>query len=305
MLKFSRSFCILAEELHFGRAAARLHLTQPALTHQIKALEREIGCVLLRRSPQRVELTDAGAALARDLGAALAQVNRAVQSAVDVARGDAGVLAVGYCGLPLAGALTATISRFVARFPRVEVSLSHLPTNEQADALHAGSIDIGYLHPPIDSTGLQLRPAGVQKMHAVLPASHPLAKNARLRLQDLNGERLIFFSEACGPHMHRALVAACANAGFTPRMREEDVSWHTMIDLAAAGLGVAFVPESVQPAAPGVVFRAVADLTLRLETSVATSIQPPRPAVEHFLAISRELVGEVRPGALPLDPAGG
>ncbi len=296
VLKFSRSFCILAEELHFGRAAARLRLTQPALSHQIKALESEIGCALLRRSPQRVELTDAGAALARDLGAALAQVNRAVQGAVDVARGDAGALAVGYCGLPLAGALTATINRFVALYPRVEVTLRHLPTNDQADALRAGSIDIAYLHPPIDESGLALREAGEQRMRAVIPAGHRLARTAKLRLADLNGERLVFFSESCGPHMHRALVAACTKAGFTPRLREEDVSWYTMIDLAAAGLGIAFVPETVAPAAPGVIFRDIPDLQLRLQTSIATTQQTPRPAVRHFLEISRRLLEE-RPGA--------
>ena len=296
MLKFSRSFCVLAEELHFGRAAARLRLTQPALTHQIKALESEIGCVLLRRSPQRVELTDAGAALARDLSAALAQVNRAVQSAVDVARGDAGALNVSYCGLPLAGALTATINQFVALYPRVDVSLRHLATNDQADALRAGSIDIAYLHPPIDSTGLVLRPAGSERMRAVMATGHRLATHHRLRLADLESERLIFFSETCGPHMHRALIAACEANGFTPRLREEDVSWHTMIDLAAAGLGVAFVPESVAPATAGVMFRDVPDLSLQLETSVATIAAPVRPAVRHFLAITEQLVGP--PGRL-------
>jgi DNA-binding transcriptional LysR family regulator len=286
MLKFARSFCILAEELHFGRAAARLHVTQPALSHQMKALERDIGCALLRRSSHQVALTEAGVVLASALGAALDQVNRAVQQAVDVARGEAGALAVGYCELPLAGGLSATVQRFSGLYPQVAVTLHSMPTNEQVAALLGGSIDIGFVHPPLDSKPLTLRPAGAEPMLAAVPRTHRLAHGAKLLLRDLRDERLICCSEAGAPHMYRAMLAACGRAGFTPRVGVEDNSWHAMVNQAAAGLGVALVPASLAAStAPHVVFLPVEGLELTLQTAIATAAGPVRPAVARFLAL--------------------
>jgi DNA-binding transcriptional LysR family regulator len=286
MLKFARSFCVLAEELHFSRAAARLLITQPALSHQIKMLEAEVGCALLRRSPQQVTLTEAGTVLARELGVALAHVRRAVDEALDVARGDAGALAIGYCELPLAGDLAAIIRRFGTLYPRVEVTLRTLPTNDQAVALVSGSIDIGFLHPPLDTPGLVLRPAGRERMVVAMPPDHGLARQPVLRLVNLATERLIFCVEETATHMHQDILAACARAGFKPQFREVENSWHAMVNQAAAGLGVALVPETLAAGnAAHVVFRTVEDLTLHLHTAIATADREVRPAVAQFLAL--------------------
>jgi DNA-binding transcriptional LysR family regulator len=286
MLRFARSFCVLAEELHFGRAAARLHVTQPALSHQMKALERDIGCALLRRTSHQVALTEAGAVLASALGAALDQVNRAVQQAVDVARGEAGALAVGYCELPLAGGLADTVQRFARLYPQVSVTLHSMPTNDQVAALLGGSIDIGFVHPPLDGKPLTLRPAGGESMVAALPRTHPSARGTTLHLRDLAGERLICCSEAGAPHMYRAMLAACARAGFTPRLGAEDKSWHAMVNQAAAGLGVALVPASLAAStAPHMLFLPVEGLDLTLQTAIATAPGKLRPAVAGFLAL--------------------
>jgi DNA-binding transcriptional LysR family regulator len=283
MLRYARSFCILAEELHFSRAAARLNMTQPALSHQIKALEQEIGCSLLHRSPHSVSLTDAGAVLARELRVVLAQVGRAVQETLDVARGDAGALAIGYCELPMAGGLARIMQQYAALYPRVEVTLHTLPTNQQAAALRSGSIDIGFLHPEIDADFLVVRPAGDERMVAALPPTHPLAARNQLMLSDLAGEKLIFCTETSAPHMHHAVLSACGRAGFTPRQRPAEESWHAMACLAAAGQGVALVPESLGVGLAQVVLRPIADLDLRLQTAIATAGVPVRPAVLRFL----------------------
>jgi len=214
MLKYAESFCILVEELHFSKAAARLHLTQPALSHQIKKLEQEIGCTLLRRSPHKVILTEAGAILARELGAALSHVNRAVQEAQDAARGDAGALAIGYCELPQAGQMTAIVRRYSALYPGVDLTLRNLPTNEQAVALTAGSIDVAFLHPPLSTSQLVMRPAGEEWIVAALPADHALASRSVLRLADLMSERLIVCAEATGSFMYHSILAACGRVGF-------------------------------------------------------------------------------------------
>lgn len=285
MLKYAESFCVLVEELHFSKAAARLHLTQPALSHQIKKLEQEIGCTLLRRSPHKVLLTEAGLILARELRTALSHVNRAVQEAQDAARGDAGALAIGYCELPQAGQMTTIIRRYKTLYPGVDVTLRNLPTNDQAVALAAGSIDVAFLHPPLNSSQLVMRPAGEELIVAALPADHALASNPFLRLADLRSERLIVCAEATGAFMYHSILAACGRAGFQPQLREEKSSWHAMLDQAASGLGVAFIPESFTSSTHAqLVFRPIEDLDVKLQTAIATAGEPTRPAVARFLA---------------------
>jgi DNA-binding transcriptional LysR family regulator len=286
MIRFARGFCIVAEELHFGRAAARLNVTQPALSHQIKMLEQDLGFSLLKRSPHQVALTDAGAVLARELGIALAHMERAVQEARDVARGDAGVLSIGYCELPDAGGMSATLRRFVARYPDVEVRLQTVSTDEQGAALAAGRIDIGFIHPPVDDRHLVLRPAGREDMVAALSVNHELAARPQLRLADLMREPIIFCSEQSAPFMHRAIMAACARAGFQPRLRAGENSWHSMVGQAIAGLGIALVPVSLAAGSSAkAVFKPILDLDLQLHTAIATAGQPQRPAVQRFLAM--------------------
>lgn len=291
MLKYAESFCILVEELHFSRAAARLHLTQPALSHQIKKLEQDIGCTLLRRSPQRVILTEAGSILARELGVALSQVRRAVQQAQDAERGDAGALAIGYCELPEAGGMTTIIRRYTELYPGVDVTLRNLPTVDQVVALAAGSIDVGFLHPPLNTTQLLMRLAGTERMVAAVPADHALAAAPVLRLADLSSERLIICAESVGPFMYHSILAACGRAGFQPRLREEKDRWHAMLDQAASGLGVALVPETLTKAQDHLVFRHVEDLDVVLETAIATLGEPTRPAVHRFLATASSYLG--------------
>jgi len=289
MIRFARGFCIVAEELHFGRAAARLNVTQPALSHQIKMLEQDLGFSLLKRSPHQVTLTDAGAVLARELGVALAHIERAVQEARDVARGDAGVLTIGYCELPDAGGMSATLRRFIVRYPHIEVRLQTVSSDEQGAALAAGRIDIGFIHPPIDDRHLILRPAGQQDMVAALSANHVLADRPALRLADLSREPIIFCSEQSAPYMHRAIMAACARAGFQPRLRAGENSWHAMVGQAMAGLGVALVPASLAAGSSArAVFKPVMDLDLQLYTAIATAGEPKRPAVTRFLAMAEE-----------------
>lgn len=295
MLKYAHSYCVLAEELHFSRAAARLHLTQPALSHQIRKLEEQIGCTLLHRSPQKVMLTEAGVILARELGAALNRVNRAVEQAQDAARGDAGALAIGYCELPDAGRMSAIIRRYSTEYPGVDISLKKLPTNEQALALATGSIDVAFLHPPLLTSSLVLRPAGEEWIVAALPVDHPLADKPVLLMSDLAPEWLIVCAEETGSFMYHDILAACGRAGFQPRIRQERDSWLAMLDQAACGLGVAFVPESLSGGShTELVFRSVEDLDVRLQTAIATNGEPTRPSVTRFIATAMHFQHDAR-----------
>lgn len=284
MIKYGHSFCILAEELHFNKAAARLHLTQPALTYQIKKLEEQLGCTLLKRSPHRVYLTEAGIILARELSAALNHVNGAFKMAQDASRGDSGALAIGYCELPEAGNMTTAIRHYTELYPGVDVSLVNMPTVEQVDALTTGSIDVAFLHPPLNAPQLVMRPVGEEYIVAAIRADHAFAARPALHLADLAPERLIVCAEQLGPIMYNSIVAACGNAGFQPKLREEMFRWHSMLDQAASGLGIALVPASLAGMHPLLVFKPVPDLGVKLLTAIATLGEPTRPAVSRFIA---------------------
>lgn len=286
MFKYAHSFCVLVEELHYSKAAARLHLTQPALSYQIKKLEEQVGCRLLQRSPHKVILTDAGMILAKGLGVAIEHANRAVQLAQDAARGDTGSLAIGYCELPEAGRMTTIIRRYVEAYPGIDVTLRNMPTIEQTVALVDGSIDVAFLHPPLSAPHLVLRPAGSEDIVAALHSTHVLATRGTLRLTDLVSERLIICAEKLGPFMYNSIIAACGKAGFQPLLQEEMFRWHSMLDQASSGLGIALVPKSLSSVHPQLVFRPIEDLGVVLQTSIATAGQPSRPAVIRFLAVA-------------------
>jgi DNA-binding transcriptional LysR family regulator len=287
MLRYAHAFCILSEELHFGRAATRLNITQPALSHQIKMIEQSVGCRLFDRSPHGVALTEAGAGLALELAAALSRIARAREVAIDVARGNAGALSIGYCELPWSGRLPRIVQLYAARFPGMQVSLKPMPTNEQANCLLSGALDVAFLHPPIDEAGLVLRQAGSEPMVAALLRDHPLAGCPELCLSLLSREQLIVCSEHSAPHLHRALARSFARCGVRPRLSMIQDSWHAMAAGALAGLGVALVPQSMCRSFPAdLIFKPLADLDYVLETALVTKAEPWRPAVAHFVAIA-------------------
>jgi DNA-binding transcriptional LysR family regulator len=287
MLRYANAFCILAEELHFGRAAARLNITQPALSHQIKMIEQSVGCRLLDRSPHKVALTEAGAGFARELSAALAHIARARELAINVARGDAGALSIGYCELPWSGGLPRIVQRYTKRFPGMQVSLRPLPTHEQVQGLLSGALDVAFLHPPIDDSGLSLRHAGSEPMVAALSADHRLAGCESLALSALSGEQLIICSGVSAPHLHRAVLGACAQAGIEPRLNLIHDSWHAMAAGAIAGLGIALLPQSLRRSfAADLIFKPLSGLDYTLETALATKAKPWRPAVARFVEIA-------------------
>ena len=287
MFRYARSFCVLAEELHFGRAAARLGISQPALSHRMKMLEQEIGCTLVSRSPHHVSLNEAGAGLARELSAAMAQIARARQTAVDVARGQAGALSIGYGELLWSGGLIPIVQRYRELFPNIQVSLRALTTNEQVEALLNGSIDIGILHPPVVAQELMLIPAGQERLVAAFSLSHRFGASVVLHVADLAAEPLIFCSAASAPALHRRIMDSCAAAGFDPCIGNVGEDWHSMAAGAAAGIGVAMLPESLCTAfAAHLSHKPIADFPHTLQTAIATLQSRTRPAVTGFEEIA-------------------
>jgi DNA-binding transcriptional LysR family regulator len=258
-LRQLRYFIAVAEELHFRRAAERLHISQPPLSQQIRALEDELGFVLLTRTRRRVQLTPAGEAFLRDARIVLAELEGAVATARRVDAGQTGRLRVGFVGSALLSIVPGTVERFRASRPGVAIELRERSTVDQLRAVGAGVIDVGLVRPPIDDDG-ELRAETVlrERTVAALPAGHPLARLGRVSLGRLAAEPLVLFPRDQAPGFHDLLIAALASTGAGPRVVQYAPEMLTIIGLVAAGTGVSLVPASVSRLAlDGVTYRQV------------------------------------------------
>ncbi|MFZ0091619.1 MAG: LysR substrate-binding domain-containing protein [Solirubrobacteraceae bacterium] len=256
-LRQLRYFVAVAEELHFRRAAARLHISQPPLSQQISALERELGCRLLERTRRRVALTPAGEAFLRDARATLAELDVAVATARAIDSGQTGVLRIGFVGSALLSIVPATVQRFRRARPGVEVELRERSTVEALRALGAGVIDIALVRPPIEPddswrTETVLR----ERTVAAIPAGHALAALRRVPLRRLAAEPLVLFPRDQAPGFHDLLTGRLAATGTSPHVAQYAPEMLTIIGLVAAGIGVSPVPASVAHLAlDGVTYR--------------------------------------------------
>jgi len=258
-LRQLRYFVAVAEELHFRRAAERLHISQPPLSQQIRALEEELGFPLLVRTRRRVDLTPAGAAFLRDARALLSELEGAVATARRIDAGQTGRLRISFVGSALLSIVPGTVERFRAARPGVEIELRERPTADQERAVRAGVADVGLVRPPIDDDG-QLRVATVlrERTVAALPAGHPLAELRRVPLRRLAAEPLVLFPRDQAPGYHDLLIGSLGEAGPAPRVIQYAPEMLTIIGLVAAGAGVSLVPASVRRLAlDGVTYRPV------------------------------------------------
>lgn len=292
-LRHLRYFLAVAEELHFHRAATRLHISQPPLSQQIRALERELGVTLLDRNRRRVTLTAAGEGFRDDVRMILAAVERASERAQHVARGSLGTLSIGFVGSAMFSPTLPDILReFRGGHPEVELVLRELPTTAQLHALVGGELDVGVIRGPVADSEIhpQVELMTIQREHLVvaLPADHPLAVRRRLRAESLRGETFVILARREAPGLYASLSAAMGDAGGVPEDVLEVAEMQTIISLVAGGFGVSLVPESVgQVDRSGVAFRPIAGPTPTIELSVAWRSGSGSPVRDAFLAVAR------------------
>jgi DNA-binding transcriptional LysR family regulator len=239
-----RYFQAVAEELHFGRAAARLAIAQPALSRQIQQMEQEIGTPLLRRTQRRVELLPAGALLLERARGIQQELARAITDTRRTGSGELGRLAVGFIHSSTYGLLPSIIGRFRQRHPAIELELHEMPITVQHAALLRGTIDVGLLRVQPAPPELEVVPVLPDPFVLAVPAKHPLADRERVRLRSVAGDPFVMFSKAEAPLFHDRVAAMCRQAGFTPNVVQHATQIHTVVGLVGAGLGVAVMPAS-------------------------------------------------------------
>jgi DNA-binding transcriptional LysR family regulator len=297
-LRHLRYFIAVAEELHFGRAAERLHIAQPPLSRQIRDLEREVGTPLFDRVPRGVELTPAGRAFLPEARLTLAQAERAQRTAQRAARGEVGRLRVGFVeAATYSGILPDVLGFFRMHLPDIGISLLEMDPVEQAEAFRDGRIDLGILHsPPADADRwLRIEPVYTDALMAAIPAAHRFADRSRVTLANLAGEPFVLFPRYAAPVLYDAIIARCRSAGFSPRIVQEAEGWHTLAGLVGAGVGVAFVPRSLTNfQRPGVVYRPVRAFGVDMQMSAVWKRGEKSPVRDRFVTALRAVAGAAR-----------
>ena len=285
-LRHLRYFVAVAEELHFGRAAERLFIAQPPLSQQIQQLERELGVSLFARTSRRVQLTPAGEAFLTEARQILAGVTHAAGAAQRAARGETGWLGIGFAASATYDLLPAVLHDFRASFPEVALSLQELNAAEQAAALDAKTIHVGFARPYAPHPDAAVSAVQREPFLAAFPEAHPMAADTPLRLSELADEPFISFPELPKPSYAEAVHLACESAGFTPCVVQEVREMQTALSLVAAGFGVALLPASVRHLhRDGVVYRPLKEPAPRTELAVVSRLDDPSPTLQNFLAI--------------------
>ena len=286
-----RYFLTVAEERHFGRAAARLHISQPPLSQQIKALEESLGCPLFARTTRHVELTEAGEALADRARTLLDGLDAAARETQRVHRGEAGQLALSFVGSATYELLPKLVRALRAELPAVRLVIeSERLSPDQEEALLNGQDDLALLSlPDAQSSSKLLEIEVVRSVPLVVALSkeHPLARARSIRLEALEKERFLMHP-ARGSVLHRKVRNLCHQAGFQPEIAQEVRETVTAVSLAAGGLGVALLPSSVQALrVQGAVYRPLVAQDAHMLQAIATRRGDRSPLLERALEITR------------------
>ena len=287
-----RYFMAVAEHLHFGRAAAALHISQPPLSRAIRALEERLGVTLFLRTRRRVELTAAGARLLEDARRTLGQLERSVLELRGMAAGELGRLRIGFVSLADYGVLPLLLKAYKAARPAVQLALREMLSPEQSQALAAGELDFGLLLPPVaEAEGLEHLVVQRERFVAALPARHRLAAGrGPLAMSELAGESFVMVPREIAPGLYDIVSGLAARAGFSLNVAQEAIQMQTVVSLVSSGLGAAVVPGSVANLGRrGVVYRKLADKHPTLELWLAWRGGSVGAAAGEFIVQARNL----------------
>ena len=296
-LRHLRYFATVADELHFGRAAQRLNMSQPPLSVQIRRLEELIGARLLDRDRRGVTLTPAGVRLRAEVAELFERFDEMLGRVRSVASGRTGALRVGFVTPATYGVLPEGLAAFRAEFPAVELILREMTTDAQVEALENGTLDIGFVLPPLERPGLVYRPVSRETLVVALPQASPHARGAGpLSLKLLSAQPLVIFPRLHAPRLYDDVLTVCRKAGFSPTIGQQAVEMQTIVALVAAGMGFAIVPASVRKLGrSGVVYRKLRERSAQVELGLAWRRDRDSAALAEFRRVVLA-AGEAKPG---------
>jgi DNA-binding transcriptional LysR family regulator len=292
-LRQLRYFVTVAEELHFGRAAARLHMTQPPLSQTIQALEELLGAPLFLRNRRSVALTPAGEALLPEARRMLAQAAELPELVRRAAAGESGRLALAFVSSADYSVLPPFLRSYRAQFPQVQISLQEATSDLQLDDLLHNRVDAGLLIPPLpEKARAELDYLKVLSEPLILAAPaclDALRASGPVWLKDLPPLPLIIFPRPIAPALHDAILGCFRSAGITPEIGQQAIQMQTIVSLVSAGMGLALVPQSVSNLMrPGVEYRALHDPSPQVETGLAWRRDNRSPVLLGFLDLLRK-----------------
>jgi DNA-binding transcriptional LysR family regulator len=294
-LRHLRYFVAVAEELHFTRAAERLHIGQPPLSQQIQALEAELGAQLFERSKRWVRLTEAGRLFLDDARRILALAEQAAATARRAQRGEAGELRIGFTfSTPFTPLFASVINRYRQRFPLVRLTLHEMATLPQIEAIGQRTLDLGFVRPPevAIADGVTLSVLRQDPLLLVLPSAHPLAAQAQIAIRELAGQAFVMYPKDAGTGIYPQIFRLCRAAGFVPHIAQEAGEASTIIGLVAAGCGISVLPASFDRIRmDGVCYRPIADPAATTSLLLARRRGPGTPLVDAFVALAGEAAG--------------
>ena len=294
-LRHLRYFIAVAEELHFGRAAARVHIAQPPLSQQIRRLEEELEAPLLRRTSRHVELTTAGRLFLEEAKLTVAQADRAVRIARRATQGEIGQLFVGCTPWADFTSGSKVIRGFGKRYPHVDVELRSLSSAEQIVALEDGRIDVGILRPPVHRPALMTEPLLTERLVVAFAQGHRFAAYRRVPWRELADEAYVLLSRRRAPTFDGIVAQACAVAGLTLRVRYEVDHPQAVLALVAAGLGISLAPATFGALkSAGIAYRGLRPAGPVLTTIVAWRREGGSPLVQRFLRVARDIAHSTR-----------
>lgn len=290
-LRQLRYFTVLAEELHFARAATRLGISQPSLSRQVQSLEKIVGAALVERTQRAVSLTAAGAAFAERARITLQHHDRSMETARNVAARSRESLAIGFECCAAYHDFPDVVKQYMARYPRTRLSSFEMSPSEQTEALARNRIDAGFLHPPIpDGALFTFDKVSEDRFIVALPSFHRLASRRRIPCSELAGEKFVLYPRSLAPGCYDAVQQICQAAGFTPEIVHECNEISVSLGLILVSGAVTLFPECVRNRrVPGVAFRDLAGSTTTVTCGFVRRSGEFAPAVERFLKMWRAL----------------
>jgi DNA-binding transcriptional LysR family regulator len=295
-LRQIRSFLSIAETLHFGRTAELIHLSQPALSLQIRALEEDIGVRLFERNRRKTTLTAAGSAFRDDAAAALSQLEQAIRRARLAANGKLGLLRIGFISTAGSELVADIVRQFGELYPEVEVSLRNILTAEQVRMLETGALDIGFLRLPIGGhSALDVVTVHREPFVLVVPSSHKLAKRKRVRLCEVAGENFVMYERTWAPGFHDLMFGILRDAGIVPNVTQTAGEVPTLISLVHSRMGITITPLSVvKQSVASVVACNIVDRIPMSEIGMAFRKGTRAPVVDNFRSFALTKLGRAR-----------